>query len=65
MQEAGKGFPAARLTRSFPFSRRRSPFAKHERLHRTPILAKSRRPRRFKTSGGRFALFNIVRDIAL
>src|ERR1700730_3794214 len=54
----------ARLTSSFHFSRRRSPFARQEPLHRTRILPKPRRLRRFSISDARFALFNIKRDIA-
>ncbi|MFZ0507779.1 MAG: hypothetical protein WBD78_12630 [Methylocella sp.] len=60
----GHALGAARLTRGFPFERRRSPFARHERLQRTPLLAKPRRRGRSKTSAAGFALFNIKRDIA-
>src|SRR5208283_4918749 len=55
---------ASRLTSSFHFSRQRSPFARQEPLHRTRILPKPRRLRRFSISDARFALFNIKRDIA-
>jgi hypothetical protein len=55
---------ASRLTSSCRVSRRRSPFARKEPLHRTRILSKPRRLRRFSTSDARFALFNIKRDIA-
>jgi hypothetical protein len=55
---------ASRLSSSFHFSRRRSPFARQEPLHRTRILPEPRRLRRFSTSDARFALFNIKRDIA-
>src|ERR1700720_3532956 len=61
---AAKGFRALRLTSSFHISRRRSPFARQELLHRTRILPKPRRLRRFSTSDARFAHFNIKRDIA-
>ena len=65
MQEAAKGaLGASRLTSSFHFSRQRSPFARQEPLHRTRILPKPRRLRRFSISDARFALFNIKRDIA-
>ncbi len=40
------------------------PYARHEPLQRTPILAKPRRPRPFTTSAAGFRLFNIKRDIA-
>ena len=50
MQEAAKGFSASRLTSSFHFSRQRSPFARQEPLHRTRILPKPRRLRRFSIS---------------
>jgi hypothetical protein len=36
-----------------------SPFARQEPLHRTRILPKPRRLRRFSTSDTRFDLFNI------
>src|SRR5208283_3476462 len=55
---------ASRLTSSFHFSRRRSPFARQESLHRTRILPKPRRLRRFSISDARFSLFNIKQDIA-
>ena len=61
---AAKGFRALRLTSSFHISRRRSPFARQEPLHRTRILPKPRRLRRFSISDARFALSNIKRDIA-
>src|SRR3982074_2756595 len=64
MQEAAGALGASSLTSSFPFPRRRSPFARQEPLHRTRILPKPRRLRRFLTSDARFALFNIKRDIA-
>src|SRR5208282_4328342 len=54
---------ASRLTSSFHFSRQRSPFTRQEPLHRTRILPKPRRLRRFSISDARFALFNIKRDI--
>src|SRR5208337_2240456 len=43
----------------------RSPFARQKPLHRTRILPKPRRLRRFSISDARFALFNIKRDIAI
>src|SRR6202011_1982501 len=60
-----RGLGASRLTSSCHFSRRRSPFGRQEPLHRTRILPKPRKLRRFSISDARFALFNIKRDIAL
>jgi len=54
----------SRLTNSFRFCKRRSPRARQEPLHRTSILSKPRRLRRFSISDARFALFNIKWDIA-
>jgi hypothetical protein len=56
---------ASRLTSSFHFFRQHSPFARQKPLHRTRILPKPRRLRRFSISDSRFALFNIKRDIAV
>src|SRR3984893_5603784 len=58
-------FVSSSLAQSeLPLLRRRSPFARQEPLHRTRILPKPRRLRRFSISDARFALFNIKRDIA-
>ena len=64
MQEAAKGFRRLKAYKQLDFSRQRSPFARQEPLHRTRILPKPRRLRRFSISDARFALFNIKRDIA-
>jgi len=53
----------SRRTSSFRFCRRRSPNARQEAPHRTSILFKTKRLRKFSISDARFALFNIKRDI--
>ena len=66
MQEAAKGFRRLKAYKQlFHFSRQRSAFTRQKPLHRTGILPKPRRLRRFSISDARFALFNIKRDIAL
>jgi len=63
MQEAAKGFRRLKAYKQLPLCKRRSPRARQEPLHRTSILSKPRRLRRFSISDARFALFNIKWDI--
>jgi len=65
MQEAAKGFRRLKAYKQLPLCKRRSPRARQEPLHRTSILSKPRRLRRFPISDARFALFNIKWDIAI
>ena len=65
MKEANKGFRRLKAYKQLPLLQAALAVRKARRpLHRTRILPKPRRLRRFSISDARFALFNIKRDIA-